>query len=51
MKEQKNRMTNERDWQPGPADRITDPEKKRLLIKLAGMITDRYVAKYTHTIK
>ena len=27
------------------------PEKEKLLIKLAGMITDRYAAKLTHTIK
>lgn len=51
MKEQKNRMTNERDFRPDPNYVAPDPEKEKLLIKLAGMITDRYVAKYTHTIR
>lgn len=51
MKEQKNRMTNERDFRLDPNYVAPDPEKEKLLIKLAGMITDRYVAKYTHTIR
>ena len=51
MNQQKNRMTNERDFTPGPDFHIQDKEKEKLLIKLATMITDRYVQKYTHTIK
>ena len=50
MKPQKNRMTNERDYMPGYDYVIEDKEKEKLLIKLASMITDRYVAKYTGTI-
>ena len=51
MKEQKNRMTNERDYRLPEGYVYPDQEKVKLLIKLAGMITDRYVAKYTHTIQ
>ena len=51
MKDQKNRMTNERDYKLDPNYVAPDPEKEKLLIKLAGMITDRYAAKLTHTIK
>ena len=51
MKDQKNRMTNERDYKLDPNYIAPDPEKEKLLIKLAGMITDRYAAKLTHTIK
>ena len=51
MKEQKNRMTNDRDYRLPENYVYPDKEKLRLLIRLAGMITDRYVAKYTHTIQ
>lgn len=51
MKPQKNRMVNENDYVL-PKDYVyPDKEKLRLLIRLAGMITDRYVARYTHTIQ
>ena len=50
MKDVKNRMTNPRDFRLDPNYVAPDQEKQKLLIKLAGMITDRYVAKYTHTI-
>jgi hypothetical protein len=44
MKPQKNRMVNENDYVL-PKDYVyPDKEKLRLLIRLAGMITDRYVA-------
>lgn len=51
MKEQKNRMVNERDYKPDANYVAPDPEKEKIIIALAGMITDRYVAKLTHTIK
>lgn len=51
MNEQKNRMTNERDFKLDPNYVAPDPEKEKLVIKLAGMITDRYAAKLSHTIK
>ena len=51
MKPQKNRMVNANDYVL-PKDYVyEDKEKLRLLIRLAGMITDRYAAKYTHTIR
>jgi NADPH-dependent glutamate synthase beta subunit-like oxidoreductase len=50
MKDQKNRMVNERDYRLPENYIYPDQEKLRLLIRLAGMITDRLVAKYTHTI-
>ena len=51
MKEQKNRMVNDRDYRLPENFVYPDKEKLKLLIRLAGMITDRYVAKYTHTIQ
>ena len=51
MKDQLNRMTNERDFRQDPNYSAPDPEKKKLILKLAGMITDRYVQRYTHTIR
>ncbi len=51
MKEQKNRMTNERDYKQVPNYKAEDEEKKKLVLKLGTMITDRYAVKYTHTMK
>ena len=51
MKEQKNRLTNERDYHQVPDYRPADPEKAKLILKLGTMITDRYLQKYTHTLK
>ena len=51
MKEQKNRMANERDFAQDPNYKPEDPEKARLVLKLGEMITDRYLVKYTHTMK
>jgi hypothetical protein len=43
MKQQKNRMTNERDFRQDPNYIAPDPEKKKLILKLGNMITDRYL--------
>ncbi len=51
MKEQKNRMVNERDFRQDPNYKPADPEKAKLVLKLGTMITDRYLQKYTHTLK
>ena len=51
MKEQKNRLTNERDFRQDPNYTPADPEKAALILKLGTMITDRYLQKYTHTLK
>ena len=51
MKEQKNRMVNERDYRPDPNYKPADPEKAKLILKLGTMITDRYLVKYTRTMK
>ena len=51
MKDQLNRLTNERDFRQDPNYTAPDQEKKKLALKLARMITDRYVQKYTHTIR
>ena len=51
MKEQKNRMVNERDFRQDPNYRPADPEKAKLILKLGTMITDRYLQKYTHTLR
>ena len=51
MKEQKNRMTNERDFRQDPAYTAPDPEKRDLVLKLGMMITDRYLVKYTRSMK
>ena len=50
MNEQKNRMTNERDYKQVPNYKAADEEKKKLVLKLGSMITDRYIVKYTHTM-
>ena len=51
MKEQTNRMVNERDYRPDPNYKPADPEKAKLILKLGTMITDRYLVKYTRTMK
>jgi NADPH-dependent glutamate synthase beta subunit-like oxidoreductase/NAD-dependent dihydropyrimidine dehydrogenase PreA subunit len=51
MKEQKNRMTNERDYVP-PKDYVAeDKEKEKLVLRLGTMITDRYLVKLTNSMK
>ena len=50
MKDQKNRMVNERDFRQDPNYVAPDPEKKKLILKLGTMITDRYLKKYTGTL-
>ncbi len=51
MKDQKNRMVNERDFKQVPNYKPADPEKAKLILRLGTMITDRYLQKYTHTLK
>ena len=51
MKDQKNRMVNEHDFRADPNRKVVDEEKKKLILKLGTMITDRYLQKYTHTLK
>ena len=51
MKDQKNRMVNERDWKQDPGYVAPDKEKEKLILKLGTMITDRYLVKYTRTMK
>ncbi len=51
MKEQKNRLTNERDFRQDPNYTPADPEKAKLALELGTMITDRYLQKYTKTLK
>lgn len=51
MKEQKNRMVNERDFRQKPGYTAPDKEKEKLILKLGTMITDRYLVKYTRTMK
>jgi len=51
MKEQKNRMTNERDFRPDPNYVAPDKEKEKMVLKLGTMITDRYLVKYTNSMK
>ena len=50
MKDQKNRMVNERDFRQDPDYKPADPEKAKLVLKLGSMITDRYLVKYTRTM-
>ncbi len=50
MKEQKNRMTNERDFVQDPSYKARDPEKEKVIKKLGEMITDRYAVKLTHSL-
>ena len=51
MKDQKNRLTNERDFRQAPNYKPADPEKAKLILKLGMMITDRYLVKYTRSMK
>ncbi len=51
MKDQLNRMTNERDYVHPKDAPVADEEKKKLVLKLGTMITDRYLVKYTRTMK
>ena len=51
MKEQKNRMTNAGDYIPPKNRKPEDPEKAKLILQLGTMITDRYLVKYTRTMK
>ena len=43
MKDQMNRMVNDRDFKQVPGYTAPDPEKRDLIIKLGTMITDRYL--------
>ena len=51
MKDQKNRMVNERDFRQDPHYVAPDKEKEKLVLKLGMMITDRYLVKYTRSMK
>ena len=51
MKEQKNRMTNASDFRQSPNYSAPDKEKEALILKLGMMITDRYLVKYTRSMK
>ena len=51
MKDRLNRMTNERDYVHPKNAPVRDEEKKKLVLKLGTMITDRYLVKYTRTMK
>ncbi|MBQ1827164.1 MAG: FAD-dependent oxidoreductase, partial [Erysipelotrichaceae bacterium] len=51
MKEQKNRMFNDYDRSMLPEYVCEDKEKEKLILKLGTMITDRYLIKYTNTMK
>ena len=50
MKQQKNRMVNDRDFTPPTQEPSVDKEKEKLILKLGTMITDRYLVKYTRTM-
>ena len=51
MKDQKNRMVNPRDFRQDPNYIAPDKEKEKLILKLGTMITDRYLVKYSRTMK
>lgn len=51
MKDKLNRMTNERDYKQVEGYKPQDPEKAKLVLKLGMMITDRYIVKYTKSMK
>ena len=51
MKDQKNRMVNDRDFRADPNYKPADSEKAKLILKLGTMITDRYLVKYTKSMK
>ncbi|MBR4656606.1 MAG: FAD-dependent oxidoreductase [Oscillospiraceae bacterium] len=44
-------MVNERDFKQDPNYKPADPEKAKLILKLGTMITDRYLQKYTRSLK
>ncbi|MBR4194020.1 MAG: FAD-dependent oxidoreductase [Oscillospiraceae bacterium] len=44
-------MVNQRDFRQDPNYKPADPEKAKLILKLGTMITDRYLQKYTHSLK
>ncbi len=43
-------MVNKNDYWPDPNYKPEDPEKAKLVLKLATLITDRYVKKFTHRL-
>ena len=51
MKEQKNRMVNSGDFRQDPNYVAPDKEKEKLILQLGTMITDRYLVKYSRTMK
>ena len=51
MKDQLNRMVNAADFRQRPDYTAPDKEKEKLILKLGTMITDRYLVKYTNTMK
>ena len=51
MKDQLNRMGNADDFKQAPDYTAPDKEKEKLILKLGTMITDRYLVKYTNTMK
>lgn len=51
MKEQKNRMVNERDYRQDPNYSAQDKEKEALIKRLGEMITDRYAVKLRHSLQ
>ena len=51
MKDQLNRMVNDRDFKQDPNYQAPDKEKEKLILKLGTMITDRYLVKYTNSMK
>ena len=51
MEEQKNRMTNERDYKQVHGYTAPDKEKEELIKRLGEMITDRYAVKLTHSMQ
>ena len=51
MKDQKNRMVNDGDFRQDPNYVAPDKEKMKLILQLGTMITDRYLVKYSRTMK
>ena len=51
MEEQKNRMTNERDYKQVHGYTAPDKEKEELIKRLGEMITDRYAVKLKHSMQ
>ena len=44
-------MVNERDFKQDPNYVAPDKEKEKLILQLGTMITDRYLVKYSRTMK